>query len=140
VDEAGGYGPLDQQFCDEVDKPLSGFDRGAGPIQRNFRVGAKLIIGDCLQIVGLGQKPREITQLRLIPGKLGNEPMDAPVRFSDHAATYNDQRPSGVKASEISVASGIFANASLKYDPRANQAIAGFSEVFAGFRRHKSMP
>ena len=58
-------GLLRQQLHDPIDELFRGIDRRTGAVERYAGIGPKSVIGDRLEIVGLGQ---ELTQLKIEPG------------------------------------------------------------------------
>jgi hypothetical protein len=56
---------LGQKLRDSIDEPFGGVDRRAGAVERYVRFRPQPIIGDRLDIIGLGQGFAQLTTLVL---------------------------------------------------------------------------
>jgi hypothetical protein len=103
-------GLLRQQLHDPIDELFRGIDRRTGAVERYVGIGPKSVIGDRLEIVGLGQ---ELTQLKIEPGLVsrqsGKLPVHALVGFGVFTRALRDQRLRRVKGREVGIAAGVFA-------------------------------
>ena len=89
---------------------FGGVDRRAGAVKRHVGIGPQPVIGDRLDVVGLGQ---ELAQLKTEPGLVSRQSgklgVHALVGFRVFARALRDQRLRRVKGSEVGIAAGVFA-------------------------------
>src|SRR5712691_5910621 len=103
-------GLLRQQLHDPVDELFGGVDRRAGAVKRYVGIGPQPVIGDRLEVVGLGE---ELTQLETESGLVSRQPgklgVHALVGLGVFARALRDQRLRRVRGREVGIAAGVFA-------------------------------
>ena len=74
-------GRLPQQLRDPIDELFGGVDRRAGAVERYVSIGPQPVIGDRLDVVGLGQELAQLeTETRLVSRQPGPRAVDVATR------------------------------------------------------------